>query len=137
MWLLAARVADRASKQLRTRKGVLQLCAMVTTHAPPAAPDKLQMYVDTVTITDGVQNNGASKVVNSKQVYERHLMLVIDLVCSGVASFTSDVFFVSRDALQSLKCELTTSTSFRALTPLSDLSPTVNTGVREGVQSAD
>lgn len=68
MLLLAARAADRASKQIRSRQGLLQLCAMVTTQAPPALPDKLQMYVDTVTITEGLQSNGSSKVINSKQV---------------------------------------------------------------------
>ncbi len=68
MWLLAARAAERASKQLRSRQGVLKLCAMVTTQAPLAVPDKLQMYVDTVTIPEDPQSNGSAKIINTKQV---------------------------------------------------------------------
>lgn len=86
MWLVAARAAYRASKHFKNRQGILQLCAMVTTQAPPAVPDKLQMYVDTVTITDGQQNNGAPKVVNTKQVpvfcIRLDLVYLLDQFCA-------------------------------------------------------
>ena len=96
MWLLAARAADRASKQIRCRQGVLQLFAMVTTQAPPAVPDRLQMYVDTVTITEGLQSNG-SKVINTKQVGEGDCAPIsrVDLVRMSDSLMKSNITLVT------------------------------------------
>ena len=109
MLLGAARAVERSLKQLRCRPAGVQLCAMVTAQAPPAAPERVHLHNDAVIIPENDQNNKRAKIVNTKQVIHARISSFLQILDQPNGSCRSKMAFGNPDLIM---CKATLTVHF-------------------------